>query len=64
MRYGQPPLGRTIDPAGEIFMDLAAFIRDVPDFPKPGILFKDITPLLADPHAFTHAIDAMTIAKS
>lgn len=42
-------------------MDLAAFIRDVPDFPKPGIIFKDITPLLAAPHAFTHAIDAMTI---
>ncbi|MFM7541561.1 MAG: adenine phosphoribosyltransferase [Planctomycetota bacterium] len=42
-------------------MDLAAFIRDVPDFPKPGIMFKDITPLLAAPHAFTHAIDAMTI---
>ena len=30
-------------------MDLTAYIRDVPDFPKPGVLFKDITPLLADP---------------
>ena len=29
-------------------MDIAALIRDVPDFPKPGILFKDITPLLAN----------------
>jgi adenine phosphoribosyltransferase len=29
-----------------------ALIRDVPDFPKPGVLFKDITPLLADPEAF------------
>src|SRR3954463_12795792 len=38
-------------------MDLKAFIRDIPDFPKPGILFKDITPLLADPVAFRHAID-------
>src|SRR5437763_4705365 len=38
-------------------MDLTAFIRDIPDFPKPGILFKDITPLLADPVAFRHAID-------
>jgi len=28
-------------------MDLAQYIRDIPDFPKPGILFKDITPLLA-----------------
>ena len=38
-------------------MDLKAFIRDIPDFPKPGVLFKDITPLLADPVAFRHAID-------
>src|SRR5665213_3017290 len=29
-----------------------AMIRDVPDFPKPGILFKDITPVLSNPHAF------------
>ena len=32
-------------------LDLRAFIRNIPDFPKPGILFRDITPLLADPHA-------------
>jgi adenine phosphoribosyltransferase len=37
-------------------MDLKEFIRDVPDFPKPGILFKDITPLLSDPAAFGFAI--------
>jgi adenine phosphoribosyltransferase len=37
-------------------MDLAKFIRDIPDFPKPGILFKDITPLLAEPAAFQEAI--------
>jgi adenine phosphoribosyltransferase len=42
-------------PAGE----LGGFIRDVPDFPKPGIVFKDITPLLADPDAFASAIDAL-----
>ncbi len=36
---------------------LASMIRDVPDFPKPGILFKDITPLLADPKAFTTCLD-------
>jgi adenine phosphoribosyltransferase len=42
-------------------MDLTAFIRDIPDFPKPGILFKDITPLLADPVAFRNAIDRMAI---
>jgi adenine phosphoribosyltransferase len=37
-------------------MNLANYIRDIPDFPKPGILFKDITPLLADPPAFREAI--------
>ena len=42
-------------------MDLRPFIRDIPDFPKPGILFKDITPLLADPTAFQVAIDLLSI---
>ena len=37
-------------------MDLAKFIRDVPDFPKKGIIFKDITPLLADPGALDEAV--------
>jgi len=37
-------------------MTLSDYIRDVPDFPKPGVLFKDITPLLADPAAFAHTI--------
>jgi adenine phosphoribosyltransferase len=36
--------------------DLAAHIRDIPDFPKPGILFKDITPLLLDAEALRDAI--------
>ncbi len=40
-------------------MDLKAFIRDVPDFPKPGVLFKDIMPLLADPAAFAFAVGAL-----
>jgi adenine phosphoribosyltransferase len=35
------------------------FIRDVPDFPKAGILFKDITPLLADPRAFHIVLDSL-----
>lgn len=35
------------------------YLRDVPDFPKPGILFKDISPLLLDHDAFGRAIDAM-----
>lgn len=37
-------------------MDLRQYIRNVPDFPKPGILFRDITPLLQAPQAFRHAI--------
>ena len=39
--------------------DLTAYIRDVPDFPKPGIVFKDITPLLKDPGALESAIQAL-----
>ena len=38
---------------------LRAHLRNVPDFPKPGILFKDITPLLADPRAFHIALDLL-----
>ena len=37
-------------------MDLARYLRDVPDFPKPGILFKDISPLLGDAEALRTAI--------
>ena len=37
---------------------LRTLVRDVPDFPKKGILFKDITPLLADPRGFTMVLDA------
>ena len=40
-------------------MDLRSYIRDVPDFPKPGILFKDITPLLASPEGFHAAIEKL-----
>lgn len=39
--------------------DLRHLIREIPDFPTPGILFRDITPLLADPHALRLACDAM-----
>jgi len=39
--------------------EIRSFIRDVPDFPKPGILFKDITPLLADAAAFRATIDIL-----
>ncbi|MGB1926239.1 MAG: adenine phosphoribosyltransferase [Rubripirellula sp.] len=40
-------------------IQLSQFIRDIPDYPKPGILFRDITPLLADHGAFEAAVDAM-----
>lgn len=40
-------------------MDLRAYIRDVPDFPKPGVLFKDIMPLVASPEAFAAAVDRL-----
>ena len=38
---------------------VAASLRDVPDFPRPGVVFKDITPLLADPRAFATVIQAL-----
>jgi adenine phosphoribosyltransferase len=42
-----------------VSVDLASKIRDVPDFPKPGIVFKDIMPLLADPQALAETIDRL-----
>ena len=41
-------------------MNLREIIRDVPDFPKPGILFRDITPVMENPDAFATAIDGLT----
>lgn len=40
-------------------VDLKSKIRDIPDFPKPGIVFKDITPLLSDVKAFQEAVDTL-----
>lgn len=40
-------------------MDLKSLIRDIPDFPKPGILFRDITTLLRDPVGFRYTIDCL-----
>ena len=42
--------------------DIRALIRDVPDFPKPGIIYKDITPLLADPNGLAATADYMVAA--
>jgi len=41
-------------------MDLKSLIRDIPDFPKPGILFRDITTLLRDPAGLRYTIDLFT----
>ena len=40
-------------------MDLREYIRDVPDFPEPGIVFKDITPLLGNAKAFDYAVSLL-----
>jgi len=40
-------------------VELSSYIRDIPDWPKEGIVFKDITPLLASPEGFKHAIDTL-----
>lgn len=41
-------------------MDIRSLIRDVPDFPKPGILFRDITTLLVDPQGLAYTLDLLT----
>ncbi|MGH7488484.1 MAG: adenine phosphoribosyltransferase, partial [bacterium] len=40
-------------------MNLASYIREIPDFPQPGVLFRDITPLLLDPDAYRYAVDEL-----
>jgi adenine phosphoribosyltransferase len=59
-RAVQPPM-RVVVPATSVdtLAYVRALIRNVPDFPKPGILFKDITPLLADPKGFHIVIDSL-----
>ena len=37
-------------------------VRDIPDFPQPGVVFKDITPLLSDPVAFSSVVDAIVVS--
>ncbi len=43
-------------------MDLSSYIRDIPDWPKEGVIFKDITPLLASPEGFKQSIDTLADA--
>src|SRR3977135_2105925 len=38
---------------------LKEYVRDIPDFPRPGVAFKDITPLLADVRAFSYCVDSL-----
>jgi adenine phosphoribosyltransferase len=47
------------DDRGGICVNLSGYIRDIPDFPQEGIVFKDITPLLAHPEAFHKAVDTL-----
>jgi adenine phosphoribosyltransferase len=54
---------RTAD-AGELAGRIAELLRDVPDFPQPGIVFKDIAPLLADAAAFDAVISGLAAAAS
>lgn len=50
---------RPVAPSRQRLAELAALIRAVPDYPQPGVMFRDITPLLAAPGEFTEAVQAM-----
>lgn len=54
-----PPQRVALVPSQEVVAYAASHIRDIPDFPKKGIMFKDITPLLASPRAFHIVLDTM-----
>ncbi len=55
-RSARPPFPADLIINMDISSRLRSAIRDIPDFPKPGILFRDITPLLADPGLFREAV--------
>ena len=42
-------------------MELQSLIRDIPNFPKPGIIFRDITTLLKDPTGLSYTIDTLSL---
>jgi adenine phosphoribosyltransferase len=50
---------KTNAPATDIASLITSHVRDVPDYPQPGVVFKDITPLLAEPRAFGAVVDAL-----
>ena len=45
-------------------MDLKSFIRDVPDYPSAGILFRDLTPVMANPQAMRHVTETLCVHLS
>jgi adenine phosphoribosyltransferase len=53
------PVPRTAPPEVDPLRYVRSLIREIPDFPQPGVLFKDITPLIADPKAFHIVLDAI-----
>ena len=54
------PAGKSVTPAGLDVAELVkTMIRDIPDYPQPGVVFKDITPLLADAAAFAAVVAAL-----
>jgi adenine phosphoribosyltransferase len=55
----RPAAIRLASSGEEIESVLRRLIRDVPDYPQPGVMFKDITPLLADPQGFAAAVHAL-----
>ena len=57
MEHGPLGSGRVTDP--DISALVASLMREVPDFPEPGIQFKDLTPLLADAHGLAKVTDAL-----
>ena len=56
LRNRNPPFMKGMEVSEPENIQLKKYIRNIPDFPKPGILFRDITPLLATPAAFREAI--------
>jgi len=56
---GGPLVGHVTGMEGRMSIDLKSYIKDVPDFPKPGIVFKDITPIVQSAEAYNFAIDGL-----
>ncbi|OBB73921.1 adenine phosphoribosyltransferase [Mycobacterium sp. 852014-52144_SCH5372336] len=58
MEHGPLGVGPVSDGGGDISSLIARMMREVPDFPEPGVAFKDLTPLLADAHGLAAVTDA------